>query len=859
MNVGRLLLGLILAVFAQHTLAADRYVLATGEHWLAATVDHRDVAFTILTYQPPSGEPWLRVIDLDQLALRYASGQPRRHRGENYVLPGALTDYEVHFDPLMERAHFVTHIRPHSPEDTPADLLLDIRVNDVLIDQPLYVQNTGSDLVLPKETLEALRVALPDAYGPFLEDDMPVHALAGEMFYLAPDRLYLEMTVRPNLFTRTELAPGGHVPPGRITDWSPSMVFGYDLAGGESAAGERWQSGFGDLAVSTGTLTCRSRHLYRSELEDIARLASECIVDWPSVPLSAGAGDHYTAPGALQQVVAYGGFWIGTDYSLQPYRNLQPSLIVDGNARLPSTLEIWMDQRLGLRQQIPPGPFIVENLPAVTGSGLLRAELVDATGRQVLVSAPVYSDPRLLQPGVADWRVEGGRLRPGGLINDDLYTERFASASARVGITDWLTGEVHAEGTDALSTWSASTALRAWRLGLFEFGISRSRTDPDDSAGEATLLGYTYRGDRVHAGFREIRRDSGYVSLGYPQAGDAPTRERVASVGISAGLASLTLTGLERVFDDRAQKLGSAALAIRLGSLGQLLLTATRDLETPDSEPMYGAHLSIPFGRRSHAYHSVSDDGTENMRTSTGYSISAPPGSGTGFRVNRDALGDDERYFAQATFRGNAAVADLSMQTDSEYDPSWGTRLSGAVIASRAGVGLSRDDGDSFAVIRTAPGADDVRILREHQVATRTGNSGNAIVPGLRPYQSNRIALQAEDLPLAGEVDRIEMPVVAGRRGVVTADYGYRQERKLLGRLRMAAGAASEIPAGTQVLVNGTPAGIAGFDGTIYVTLPAGEQVRIEALWKDGYCTVTTNVPLRAGVHEAGDLICKAQ
>lgn len=853
----RLLTALVLAIFAQQALPADRYVLTAGEHWLAATVDHRDVELTVLVYQPDSGEPLLRIIDLDELSLPFSREDLFRHRGENYVRPDALRRHEIHLDPVMERAHFVTHVRPHRPQGVPADLLLDIRINGVLIPQPQYVKNTGTDLVLPKETLEALRVALPNAYGPFLEDEMPVHALAGELFHFALDRLYLEMNVRPNIFTRTQLSPDHAKSQRNVTSWSPSLVLGYDLAGGENASGERWQSGIGDLALSAGTVTCRSRHLYRSEFDEIARLDSNCLADWPSIPLSAGIGDHYTASGALHQTVAYGGFWLGTDYSLQPYRNLQPSLVVDGNARLPSTLEIWMDQRLGLRQEIPPGPFVVENLPAVTGTGELRAELIDATGRRVIVSAPVYSDPRLLQTGVTDWRLEGGRLRPGGLVNDDHYTDRFAAASARTGITDWLTAELHAEGTDDFCSASAGVTLRAWRLGMLEFGASRSRADAITTDGEARFAGYTYRGDYLHAGFREIRRSPDYVSLGYPEPGNAPVRERVASIGISGGLANLTLSGLERAYADRAQKLGNAALSIRLGSLGQLLLTATRDLSTPDSESLYGAHLSIPLGRRGHVYHSVSGEG-DDARTSSGYNYSAPPGSGMGARVNRDTFQDNERYFAEAVFRGNLGEAALSAQSDTAHDTSWSGRLGGAVVATGNHVGLSRDDGNSFAIVRTA-GADNVRVLREHQVATRTGGNGVAIVPGLRPYQANRISLNVEDMPLSGEVDVSEIAVIAGRRGVVVADYGYSQQRKLLARLRIPRWSSLAIPAGAVVSVEGSTDGLVGFDGTIYVTLPESARVRLDVRWPGGTCTVTVTVPVGDGVYEAGDLTCEPQ
>lgn len=860
MTAKAFLTGLLLAVLAPAAFADGQDHLAPGEHWLAATLNHRDAGLTVLVYQPPSGTPRFRVLDLDGLGIPYSADRFLRHRSENYVLADALTKHEVHLDPLMGRAHFVTRIRPHKPENVPADLLLDVRINGVLVEQPLYVKNTGTDLFFPAETLEQLRIALPEAYGPFLEDGMPVHALAGEMFYLALDRLYLELTVPAGNFVTTRLSNEDSGRDRQVEDWSPSIVLGYNASGGEDITGEQWHAGLADLAISAGTVGCRSRHLVQSRQERSTRLDSACRIDWPGIPLTAGIGDHYTSAGSLQQTVAYGGFWIGTDFSLQPYRNLQPSLIVDGNARLPSTLEIWMDQRLGLRQDIPPGPFVVDNLPAVTGSGELRAILVNATGRQVIVSAPVYSDPQLLGPGIVDWRVEGGRLRPGEVGSDDIYTERFGALTARAGVTDWLTGEIHAEGTEGFSAWSASSAIRIGQLGLLQAGVSESRTVDDKTNGRATLLAYSWRGDYLHAAFREIRRDASYISLGYPEPGLAPSRERVVSAGLSVHDVGLTLTGVERSFDNdesRSQQLANATLSFRLGGLGQLLLTATRELSS-EQDTSYGLHLSIPLGRRSHAYHSMSGEG-EAASSSTGYSLSPPPGSGMGMRLVRDTAGEAERYHLHTSYRGALAEGSVSGQYSPDAGSMWDAGISGAIIASRAGISLSRDDGNSFAMIETGPGVGDVGVLRENLVVAATNANGAAVVSGLRPYQGNRIGLRLEDLPLSSEIDTSELTVVPGRRSVVVAEFGFRKNRQLVARLELPAWSTNSIPAGSRILVDGKPAGLVGFDGTIYLTLPDRDHIVIEARWPTGGCTATVAVPAGSGIHEAGDITCHPQ
>ena len=51
----------------------------------------------------------------------------------------------------------------------------------------------------------------------------------------------------------------------------------------------------------------------------------------------------------------------------------QPLLGVEGSARLPSVLEIWLGQQQVMRSDLPPGPFVVEGIPGRTGRGELQA------------------------------------------------------------------------------------------------------------------------------------------------------------------------------------------------------------------------------------------------------------------------------------------------------------------------------------------------------------------------------------------------------------------------------------------------------------------------------------------------------
>jgi len=83
---------------------------------------------------------------------------------------------------------------------------------------------------------------------------------------------------------------------------------------------------------------------------------------------------------------------------------------------VPSTADIYINNVKTYSQDISPGPFVLNNLPALTGSGTARVVLRDASGRATETVLPFYASSVLLAPGALDFSVEAGvpRLSPLG-------------------------------------------------------------------------------------------------------------------------------------------------------------------------------------------------------------------------------------------------------------------------------------------------------------------------------------------------------------------------------------------------------------------------------------------------------------
>jgi outer membrane usher protein len=110
-----------------------------------------------------------------------------------------------------------------------------------------------------------------------------------------------------------------------------------------------------------------------------------------------------------------------------------PQLTLAGEAALPSTVEVLVNNARRVSQQVQPGPFELTNVPVITGAGELNRVVRDLLGRETIVQQSYYASPRLLAPGLADFSFEAGWLRTGygqdGTTGGALLTGRITSDS----------------------------------------------------------------------------------------------------------------------------------------------------------------------------------------------------------------------------------------------------------------------------------------------------------------------------------------------------------------------------------------------------------------------------------------------
>jgi outer membrane usher protein len=121
-------------------------------------------------------------------------------------------------------------------------------------------------------------------------------------------------------------------------------------------------------------------------------------------------GDTISSSLAWSRSVRIGGFQWRSNFALRPDLVTFPVPAFAGSAVVPSSVDLYINSIRQFSGNVPSGPFIVNNVPGITGGGQATVITRDALGRTVATSVPLYVDTRLLATGLSSYSFEAGFL-----------------------------------------------------------------------------------------------------------------------------------------------------------------------------------------------------------------------------------------------------------------------------------------------------------------------------------------------------------------------------------------------------------------------------------------------------------------
>lgn len=606
-----------------------------------------------------------------------------------------------------------------------------------------------------------------------------------------------------------------------------------------------------------------------SGLSEATRLDSQWAYSDPSTMLTYRAGDLITGGLDWTRPTRLAGLQLQRNFQLRSDLVTLPIPEISGSAAVPSTIDVYLNGAQRFSKQVAAGPFELVNLPVVTGAGTARVVVRDSSGQEKVSESSFFASSQLLAPGLLDFSAELGFGRQAFGTLSNAYDDRpMGSATARYGLTPWLTAEAHAEGGADIQNGGLGAVAAVGRFGTVAASAAASRTANGETGlqvsastefdiGNVTVHGRMQRTFDDYQDIASIIDAASSASDGlFPLATRPP--KAIDQVAVSLPLVfdpssiNLSFTRIES-FDDEERSVIGLSYSRSIQKKATVYVSAFKEI----GDNGFGVHagLSIPLGRD---YSSTASVSSSDGETSFGATLSKRGGDKIGdysWQI-RDSEGVAQRRGVRGEYR--APFAEIGAGIEQSGDRFRATvQMDGALVAAGGDVFLSTPINDAFAVVDV--GAADVEVSHENRSVGRTNAKGKLLLPKLRAFEENRISIDPEGLPLDTALDRTrEIVIPADRAGVVVSFNGGETGSAALVTFRDENGAYLPLGAVGKASDDSEPF-LVGYDGQAFVTgLMTSNRIAV-TLADGGTCIAEfSHVGAEGAQVQIPDVVCRS-
>ncbi len=736
--------------------------------------------------------------------------------------------------------------------------LVQLTVNGQRIESDqLVLRDAQGNWLLPVTELEILLVRVPDAA--VLKVDaqrwLPLSALPEASATFDENNQTLSVLLPPISFAGTQTSiretrsttSGGPVSSGLFLNYDLGLQAGGSGVG-HSAFVEAGASFMQGVAIANFAL------IRQPELNLTLRLDTSYTLDRPQDMATLRLGDAITRPGTLLgRSVRFGGIQYASNFLSQPGLVTVPMATLGGQAALPSTVDVYVNNALQGRKELQPGPFSITGVPLVSGEGEIRMVVTDLAGTQQVITQSFYASPLLLASGLGEFSFESGPLRKNFGLTSNVYGSLFGALSYRRGVNDSLTleGALQIEQGGAAGVQTAATFLLPG-IGVGTLGVAGSESK--DGSGAQVAAGLERRTLSWNIGVRSQHATRGYRQLGVdPQF--IPLRLDSANLGWRVGeLGRFGMTmARQQLASGEPIRVLSASFTTSRKSWGSLTFSAlqSRGNTNYGGNTVVGVFWNMPLGRDLSASASFSHDSLGTDQTVVQMQRNLPTGPGYGYRLQAGVNAPQQAALLLQNDVGLARFEAAEYNGDTSARAGW----SGGIAALDGRWFASRRITDSYGLVRL-PGMDNVRINVDNQFVATTNAQGEAFLPRLQSWLPNRVSLDQSNLGMDIEIDTLLMrPVPAWRSGVLIE---FPVRRVMAATLTVRDEEGIVLPAGSTVSVEGQSVSYPlGRNGLLYLTgLQTENSVTVEG--HGNRCNFHFSYqPVTGSVPDLGEFTCR--
>ncbi|WP_204250889.1 fimbria/pilus outer membrane usher protein [Saezia sanguinis] len=741
-------------------------------------------------------------------------------------------------------------------EQLPGTYRVDVYVNGIYFDSGNYpfvaLEDGRLQPLLTSDMLRAMGVKI-QAFAVLVESDeaMPLSHFstyipgAQSVLYFEQQRLDISIPQ-----AAMDLQAHGTIDPARWDQGMPAAFVGYNVTGSRT-----WQRNMGQTRdnhfvnlqsglnlgdwrlrnYSTYSDASNSSHAFRSIntylYRDIQALQGQLVLGQSSTPSE------------IFDSIIFRGIKLVSDDAMLPesLRGFAP--IVRGIAWSNAMVTVRQNGIVIYQTYVAPGAFEIKDLFPTSASGDLEVTITEADGSKRRFSQPFSSVPNMLREGSIKYAFAAGQYHsqqtgarePGfGMTTLSYGISNNLTLYSGVLVSDRYISSVVGSGLGLGAFGSASVDVTYARTELpdndtkhgvsYRMQYAKTLTQTDTTL---TLASYRYSTQDFYT-FQEANEYGIY---------DANKRSRFqVTLSQSLGHAgNLYLSAYQQNYwnrssYDRTINIGWSGSYRRINYVLNYNQTQNAGYGRTDRQLSFSIQIPLDGPLRNNWIH-TSSTATQHNGTITqmGVSGTALADHNLSYSVSQGYASRDHHVNGNlsASYRGTMGEINAGYNYD-KYSRRLNFGLQGGVFVHPYGITLSQIPGESMALVRI-PEISDAKIHNQMGIATDAW--GNAVVPYLSAYRSNRIAVDTLSLQDHVDLDETTREVVPTRGALVLANFNARVGSRVLFTLTHH---GSLVPFGATAKVVGqdNDSIVADWGQVYFAGLPS--QGKLEVSWGGG-------------------------
>ncbi len=575
-------------------------------------------------------------------------------------------------------------------------------------------------------------------------------------------------------------------------------------------------------------------------------------------------GQTYTSSGIFDSI-SFTGLQLNSDKEMLPDSMNGFAPVIKGIARTTADVTVYQNGYSIYKTTVSPGAFEINDLYPTGSAGDLYVTVKESDGGEQSFVVPFASLAILQREGQVDYAFSSGKTRSGSsggkeynflqstlawgaLSNVTLYggfqqlEDKYSNALLGAGFN---LGSVGALSFDASQSWAeikenpladntTSSEGQSYRL--------RFSKDFPLTGTNFSVAGYRYSTHGYYSLQNFIDNATAYSGC-CSSNGRTKDRFDASASQIFAGFGSLSLSLVSESYWDNSRMeslgvsysntLGRISYFINYSYNRNVQSTSQNSDSSPSSDSIISLTVSVPFGDSTSANYNMNSSRKGDSTHSLGLSGTAFADRSLNWSVLEGYNASDKSTSGNVNlnYQGSKGEVTAGYGYDS-YSSRYNYSLRGGMVAHSGGITLSRYLGESVALVE-APGVSDVAVLGQTNVMT--DSAGYAVVPFVRPYHENSLALNEQQVSGA-EIDNIVRTVVPTRSAIVKVKYDTWIGYKAMMTLRFH---NKDVPFGALVSLNDesldakdSRSSIVGDAGQVYLTgLPVKGRLLVK--WGD--------------------------